>query len=105
MNKLQELGYEIIYCPGKLNNTADFLSRDSFEARENVKDTSSSKISSLEIKSLDLNFEIDWEKEQQNDKEIAMARLNIENKATADWRELKNHKFWRKNVDMSTSSF
>lgn len=99
LNKLQELDYEIVYCPGKLNNTADFLSRDINETREHSENTSTSEIKQIELNNLELSFEVDWEKEQQNDKEIALARLNLENKNLVDWRDLPNYKLWRKNVD------
>ncbi|CAF1125194.1 unnamed protein product [Brachionus calyciflorus] len=65
MLKLQELDYEILYYQGKLNFTADQLSRPPTET------------SNVEVKTLEYQANIDWIKEQENDKEIAIVRSNV----------------------------
>lgn len=91
-NKLQGLDYEIKCCPGKLNNTADILSRGPEKLELNVVQES--------INTINLDFDIDWEKEQREDKETALVRLNIETSNKNDWRELPNNELWRKNRDL-----
>ena len=59
--KLQDLDYDIIYQPGKLNLVADLLSRPPV----------------VSISNLQLNFNVDWALEQSLDKEIAQVRLNV----------------------------
>jgi len=81
MLKLQELDYEILYYPGKLNFTADQLSRPPTET------------SNVEVKTLEYHANIDWEKEQENDKEIAIVRSNLKDE---DYECLNFKEFWKK---------
>ncbi|CAF0998040.1 unnamed protein product [Brachionus calyciflorus] len=86
MLKLQELDYEILYYQGKLNFTADKLSRPPTET------------SNVEVKTLEYQANIDWEKEQENDKEIV--RINVRaNLKDEDYECLKFKEFLKKKFD------
>ena len=85
MLKLQELDYVILYYPGKLNFTEDQLSRPPTET------------SNVEVKTLEYQANIDWEKEQENDKDIEIFRSNVRaNLKDEDYEFLKFKEFWKK---------
>ena len=84
MSKLQGWDHKIVYVPGIMNTTADLLSRPPTAA----------------IKTLDVKIEIDWEDEQDDDKEIAIVKANIRNSSkSVEYKELENHEIWSKNRD------
>ncbi|CAF1096852.1 unnamed protein product, partial [Brachionus calyciflorus] len=85
MLKLQDFDTEILYYPVKLNFTADQLSRPPTET------------SNVEVKTLEYQANIDWEKEQENDKEIALVRSDVRaNLKDEDYECLNLKEFWKK---------
>lgn len=89
--KIQELDYSIVYFPGKLNHTADVLSRIGHENQASI------KVNMIEhtISSLDLNVNIDWEFEQGIDREIAIVKLSIKAAEKLEYQELENQAYWK----------
>ena len=86
MLKLQELDYEIIYFPGSLNNTADFLSRyKEIEPRVETK-----------INSLELEMNVDWVDEQIKDKELAIVKMSIKT-GDDNLNDSINEEVWKNN--------
>ena len=59
--KLQNLNHQIVYYPGVKNKTADLLSRPAIAS----------------CKTLDVKIEVDWAEEQDNDKELAIVKVNL----------------------------
>ena len=82
--KLQNIDHKIIYYPGVKNKTADLLSRPAIAS----------------CKTLDVKIEIDWAEEQDNDKELAIVKVNLKaGNNSSEYRGLDNFEFWRKNRD------
>lgn len=93
--KLQELDYSIVYCPGKQNNTADVLSRITQEGVNSI------EILKVEhdVNALDFNINIDWEFEQEMDREIAVVKLAIKTGDKIDFQDVENASYWKANQD------
>ncbi|CAF1112013.1 unnamed protein product, partial [Brachionus calyciflorus] len=85
--KLQEFDFEILYYPGSLNFTADQLSRP--PVHQDLGQT-------LEVKTLEFKANIDWEREQDSDKEIAIVKANLKTSSGDDWESLKFFQFWNR---------
>jgi len=83
--KLQDLDYEIIYYPGVLNYTADFLSRyQEKQVEENVN-------------ALELEMSIDWADEQNKDRELAIVKMSVKNGDENNLSDSPNEDVWRQN--------
>ncbi|CAF1009622.1 unnamed protein product [Brachionus calyciflorus] len=87
MDELQEFDFEIIYYPGSLNFTADQLSRP--PVHQDLSQT-------LEVKTLEFQANIDWEREQDGDKEIAIVKANLKTSSSDDWESLKFFQIWNR---------
>lgn len=83
--KLQELDYEIVYFPGSLNNTADFLSRYKSPQVE------------AKINSLELEMNIDWLEEQIKDKELAIVKMSVK-AGDENLSDSVNEEVWKNNI-------
>ncbi|CAF1061945.1 unnamed protein product [Brachionus calyciflorus] len=50
----------------------------------------------LEVKNLEFKANIDWEREQDCDKEIAIVKANLKTSSDDDWESLKFFQFWNR---------
>ena len=82
--KLQNIDHKIIYYQCVKNKTADLLSRPAIAS----------------CKTIDVNIEIDWAEEQDNDKELAIVKVNLKaSNNSSEYRGLDNFEFWPQNRD------
>ena len=76
ISELEEYNYTIEYIPGKLNITADYLSRNCGPADVELQDNWEEKIYSINLKG---NFMVQLRDEQQQDSIIATTIKEVEN--------------------------
>ncbi|CAF1030452.1 unnamed protein product [Brachionus calyciflorus] len=86
--KLQDLDYTIIYCPGKQNTLADLLSRLNAESETQAK-----------VATLDVNLNIEWDYEQDNDRDFALVKMAVRSKDQNILQDSENSRFWCQNLN------
>ena len=91
--KLQDLDYEIVYCPGTLNKTADMLSRNG-----------TLKVKTERVNKIELDVNMDWAIEQSKDREIAVVRMRVRMGYTVEKGEIVNDELWQMVVLMTCKS-
>jgi hypothetical protein len=86
--KLQDLDYTIIYCPGKQNTLDDLLSR------LNEENASEAKTNTLDVK-----LNIDWEHEQDNERDLALVKMAVRSRDENILQESIYSRFWSQNFN------